>query len=447
MANTYIETSIGSTLDAGRTNTNDSLRAVLSNFSSTSPPTSSNFTAEGVNIDPPKGMLYYDEEIRALLIYDPDNKKDSPRGTNFTRSGLGIRIENGIAALAANIGTYEIGELVCTVSDDPNLSGNAAVYLITGNTNSMTSVVDISQRDLSDGDVTESILANSAVVTEKIQNDAVTGAKIPDDAIGNEHIQNDAVRNAQIGDDAVDTAQIADDAVENAQIANDAVDTAQIADDAVENAQIADDAVDTAQIADDAVEADQVADNIINTDHLNLGGAGSVGQILGSDADKSMSWVNRVERGTLRSTASGSSVEWTGIPSWVKRIEIAVDNVQTHAQGLIYLQLGDSGGYENSGYLSRAERLGSGASISETSQFIIAASTADINNRHKVGTITLLNVAGNTWVLSTLLFTTNGGPLFASGKKSLSNTLDRIKFFTSKNVHNFSDGQVNILYS
>ena len=446
MANTYIETSVGHTLDAGRDNTNESLRALLSNFSSPGVPNSSNFTAEGVNFVPPKGMLYYDEDIGAMLIYDPDRKKDAPRGTNFTRSGLGIRIENGIEALAANIADYEIGELVCTVSADAALAGNAAVYLITGNTNSMTSVIDIAERDLNDGDVTEGILANSAVVTAKIQDDAVTRAKIADDAVDTPQIADDAVENAQIADDAVDTPQIADDAVENAQIADDAVDTPQIADDAVENAQIADDAVDTPQIADDAVEGDQIADNVVNTDHINISGAGSVGQIMGSDSDKSMSWVNRVERGTLRNLSSQSTVILdSNIPSWANKIEIVLYEVSMSNNDKPLIQIGDSGGFEDTGYWS-------GSSVdaiykdSSTAGFIINLNNAEYEAS---GIMTLINISGNIWLCSgnfTERADGSGEILACAGKKQLSSTLDRIRI-TASGSGNFSGGQANILYS
>ena len=438
MANTYVETSAGTRIDTGRTNTNESMRALLSNFSSPGAPNRTNFEEEGNNFNPPKGMLYYDESVGAMLLYDPDRKKDSPRGTNFTRAGLGIRVENGIAALAHNIADYEIGELVCTVSADSALAGNAAVYLITGNTNAMTSVIDIAERDLSDGDVTEGILADSAVVTAKIQDDAVTNAKIADDAVDTPQIADDAVENAQIADDAVDTPQIADDAVENAQIANDAVDTPQIADDAVENAQIADDAVDTPQIADDAVEGDQIAGNVVNTDHINISGAGSVGQIIGSDGDKSMSWVNRVERGTLRSLNGQSSVEWTSIPSWVKRIEISMFKVPNSGRD-VGLVIGDSGGYEETSY-EGIVRVGNQSTYwTPTDQFPITTNQSGSYS----GNILLLNTGGNMWTMSVSLWYSS--TTYGAGVKELSSTLDRLKLQIASG--NFSGGQANILYS
>ena len=418
MANTYIETSAGTRIDTGRTNTNESMRALLSNFSSPGAPNRTNFEEEGNNFNPPKGMLYYDESVGAMLLYDPDRKKDSPRGTNFTRAGLGIRVENGIAALAHNIADYEIGELVCTVSADSTLAGNAAVYLITGNTNAMTSVIDIAERDLNDGDVTEGILADSAVVTAKIQNDAVTNAKIADDAVDTPQIADDAVENAQIADDAVDTPQIADDAVENAQIANDAVDTPQIADDAVENAQIADDAVDTPQIADDAVEGDQIAGNVVNTDHLSISGAGSVGQIIGSDGNKSMSWVNRIERGTLRSLANQSTVVLdTSIPSWAKKIEIVLYEVSMSNNDKPLIQIGDSDGFEDTNYYSGSS-LDATYKDSSTAGFII-----NLNNSgyEASGIMTLINISGNIWVCSGSFTERNSGAghiMSCAGKKT-----------------------------
>jgi hypothetical protein len=60
--------------------------------------------------------------------------KNSPVGGNFTRVGLGNRVENGIVALGANAASYEIGELVATVSENGLLAANSRLYLVTSNT-------------------------------------------------------------------------------------------------------------------------------------------------------------------------------------------------------------------------------------------------------------------------------------------------------------------------
>jgi microcystin-dependent protein len=88
-------------------------------------------------------MLYRSATTNALYISDSVHAKSSPVGGNFTRVGIGNRVENGITALTANIASYEIGELVATPSASGSLSANARLYLISANNGTMADVVDV----------------------------------------------------------------------------------------------------------------------------------------------------------------------------------------------------------------------------------------------------------------------------------------------------------------
>jgi hypothetical protein len=145
-SNTYIEPVSGSSLNIARIDVNRSLRAILSNFKSTSRPAGINLVAGGGNIGEQDGMLYRSATTNALYISDSVHVKSSPVGGNFTRVGIGNRIENGIVALGANATSYEIGELVATVSQDGTLSANARLYLCVSNTvtaNSTAGFLDV----------------------------------------------------------------------------------------------------------------------------------------------------------------------------------------------------------------------------------------------------------------------------------------------------------------
>ena len=107
------------------------------------------------------------------------------------------------------------------------------------------------------------------VATAGIADDAITSAKIADDAVVTAAIADDAITSALIADDAVVTAAIADDAITAALIADDAVGSAAIADDAITSALIADDAITSALIADDAVVSAAIADNAVTTALIN----------------------------------------------------------------------------------------------------------------------------------------------------------------------------------
>lgn len=132
-SNTYIEPGATTTLSTSRQQYNSSLRSLLTNFKSKALPTFTNITIAGETIGEQDGMLYRSDETGALYISDSLYKKNTPIGGNFTRVGIGARVEESVDALAANATSYEIGELVSIVSQNPTLAANSTLYLCTSN--------------------------------------------------------------------------------------------------------------------------------------------------------------------------------------------------------------------------------------------------------------------------------------------------------------------------
>jgi hypothetical protein len=133
-SNTYIEPTAGTSLNNARIQQNNLFRSLLTNFKSPSTPVGVNLVAAGAAIGEQDGMLYRSATTNALYISDTAHKKSSPVGGNFTRVGIGNRVENGIVALGANATSYEIGELVATVSENGGLAANSRLYLCVSNT-------------------------------------------------------------------------------------------------------------------------------------------------------------------------------------------------------------------------------------------------------------------------------------------------------------------------
>lgn len=175
-SNTYIEPTSGTSLNTSRSQFNNSIRSILTNFRSTASPAALNITASGVNIGEQDGMLFRSASTNALYISDSVHVKSSPVGGNFTRVGIGNRVENGIASLAANIASYEIGELVATPSAAGALSANARLYLITDNSGAMTGVKDMGIPP-TNGSVTNVMLQTSSITADRIKNGNVTLVK------------------------------------------------------------------------------------------------------------------------------------------------------------------------------------------------------------------------------------------------------------------------------
>jgi len=166
-SNTYIEPTAGTSLNGARAQINNTIRSVLTNFKSKAAPTTVNLTASGSLIGEQDGMLYRSATTNALYISDTVHVKSSPVGGNFTRIGIGNRVENGIVALAANAASYEIGELVATVSATPGLSGNARLYLNIANSTTIADFIDVGIPP-TNGSVVNTMIAIGGVTGDRV---------------------------------------------------------------------------------------------------------------------------------------------------------------------------------------------------------------------------------------------------------------------------------------
>ena len=166
-SNSYIEPTSGTTLNISRLQYNNSMRSLLTNFRSVATPAAPNLTAIGAAIGEQDGMLFRSEKTNALYISDSVHVKSSPVGGNFTRVGIGNRVENGIAALAGNVASYEIGELVATPSSSGAISANARLYLITDNSGAMAGVKDIGIPP-TNGSITNTMIRLNSISLDRI---------------------------------------------------------------------------------------------------------------------------------------------------------------------------------------------------------------------------------------------------------------------------------------
>ena len=145
-------------------------------------------------------------------------------------------------------------------------------------------------------------------------------------------------------------------------------------------------------------------------------------------------------------TASGTSVDFTGIPSWAKRITVMFAGVSTSGTSNRLVQIGSTT-FTTSGYSSYAMLTGSSSlsyvSTGQTAGFVMATNTAaDVVG----GSMVLVNVTGNTWASShaTSLVTTHAS--FGGGYLALGGTLDRVRITTVNGTDTFDAGTINILY-
>ena len=104
---------------------------------------------------------------------------------------------------------------------------------------------------------TQEMNEDAALTRGGVQN--ISTAQLADSAVGTTQIANNAVDQNKLADDSVSTAKIQASAVNASRLATDAVETAKIQNNAVDENKLATDAVTTVKIEDAAVTYDKVA--------------------------------------------------------------------------------------------------------------------------------------------------------------------------------------------
>jgi hypothetical protein len=148
--------------------------------------------------------------------------------------------------------------------------------------------------------------------------------------------------------------------------------------------------------------------------------------------------------GTSQASTSGTSIDFTGIPSWVRRVTVMFNGVSTSGTSNYLIQIG-SGSVTSSGYTSTAGTNG-GTGTTSTAGFLCTAvtSAADTQLGHAVITLT----TSTTYVCSAILAQYSGTTRTntSGGNVTLGGALDRVRITTVNGTDTFDAGSINILY-
>jgi hypothetical protein len=153
-------------------------------------------------------------------------------------------------------------------------------------------------------------------------------------------------------------------------------------------------------------------------------------------------------RGTALATTSGTSIDFTGIPSTVKRITVIFNSVSGSGSSPFLVQLG-SGSIQTSGYTGSNSVIGVGvASSNFTNGIGLTQSSTNWNStRTLIGNLVINNISSNIWCASAVLGVGNDNLTFLSvSSVSLSGVLDRLRLTTNNGTDTFDAGSVNIMY-
>lgn len=171
------------------------------------------------------------------------------------------------------------------------------------------------------------------------------------------------------------------------------------------------------------------------------------GQFFGTDSAASRAQMQRITQGTAVASTSGTSIDFTSIPAWVKRITVMYSLVSTNGTANSRIQIGTGGTPTTSGYVSNSLNLQSaGISVlSSTAGFDIFINNASYSIS---GAIRIQNITGNTWVAEGSLGNVTATNVFCpvAGTVALAGVLNMVRITTSNGTDTFDAGSVNILY-
>jgi len=175
---------------------------------------------------------------------------------------------------------------------------------------------------------------------------------------------------------------------------------------------------------------------------------GTSGNVIFTTDGSTWSSTQKIVQGTAVASTSGTSISFTSIPSWVKRITLMLQGVQRSGSSIPVFQLGTSGGFVTTGYLGASGAItGSPGGANPTNGFTVNSSNAaDVFH----GQIIIENLTGNTWTAFSFVTPSNGYNVFLGAGSitaaNLGGVLTQVRITMTNGTDTFTAGNINLLW-
>jgi hypothetical protein len=153
--------------------------------------------------------------------------------------------------------------------------------------------------------------------------------------------------------------------------------------------------------------------------------------------------------GTVDSVSTQTESAFTSIPAWVTEIEISMSGITTNGTNVPGIQIGDSGGYENTGYTGAVSTiLAASTGVSNlSSAFDLTSSWSAATVVSGSYILTLIDPSANLWALRGGVGSVNTAAVSVTfGTKALTGTLDRVRVVMDGVDVFDGSGKININY-
>lgn len=155
-----------------------------------------------------------------------------------------------------------------------------------------------------------------------------------------------------------------------------------------------------------------------------------------------------ITEGTPTATTSGTSIDFSSLPSTIKEIVITLDQVSTNGTSHLLVRIGDaSGGLKTTGYVSGSgvnEGPAANDATTSTAGFVINSGAATRSQRAVI-TLHRHNAATFAWVCAHNGYN-NSGVIQGGGSATLTAALDRVRLTTVNGTDTFDAGSIQIAY-
>jgi hypothetical protein len=174
--------------------------------------------------------------------------------------------------------------------------------------------------------------------------------------------------------------------------------------------------------------------------------ATAIGQVPFSTDGSTWTSTQKIVLGTAVASTSGTSIDFTGIPSWVKRVTVMLNGVSTNGTNGMLLQIG-AGSVTATGYSSIVgvtTTSGSAGGGTSTSAFYLAPNITAATTL--IGSVIISLLGSNTWVCQGATYSRADSANTLAGSVTLSGALDRVRITTAGGTDTFDAGTLNIFY-
>lgn len=154
--------------------------------------------------------------------------------------------------------------------------------------------------------------------------------------------------------------------------------------------------------------------------------------------------VQMMKLETAKASTSGTSIDFTGIPSWVKRITVMFNGTSLSGTSNILIRVGTASGIVASGYNNVTGSINNTSAL--TTNFTTGFGLSSTNAGNLLyGSYVLVNVTGNIWVCTGVIYNNTATVTYAGGGVDAGGVLTTIRC-TNNGSDTFDAGSINILY-